>query len=135
EDYGYTEFYKSVSIVVMGNKTYKQALSFGEGYKDKKCFVFSRGKQTSADEVTYVKNMKEFVEKVKKEKGNIWLIGGSILIDEFLKHNLIDELIISIIPTLLGGGIPLFRSKKAKEFKLADVKSYKSGIVQMSYKA
>ena len=137
EDYGYKEFYDSVGTVVMGNTTYKQALTFGESYKDKNCFVFSRKtNKNKKNNVTFVNgDVKKFVNELNLKNGkNIWLVGGASIIDEFLKLDLIDEFIISIIPILLGEGIPLFKGDNVEsQLKLLNVKSYDSGLVQVHY--
>jgi dihydrofolate reductase len=135
EDYGYKEFLDSITTVLMGNSTYKQILSFGEfPYKTKKCYVFSR-KANSDDNVTFVKcDVKEFLDKLKSDK-NVWLVGGANLINQFLQDNLIDEFIITIIPTFLGSGIPLFIENNIEsQLKLLKMKSYDSGVVQLHYK-
>ena len=52
------------------------------------------------------------IENLKKLQGkDIWLVGGGILIDQFIKKDLIDKYIITIIPTILGDGIPLFKGE------------------------
>ncbi|MDP6627115.1 MAG: dihydrofolate reductase family protein, partial [Methanopyri archaeon] len=98
EDYGYKEFYDSVGTVVMGNTTYK---GFGEYYRDKPCFVFSRVRKGNDGNATFVNgDMEESMKKINSTgTKNIWLVGGGEVIDAFLRHDLIDELIISIIPT------------------------------------
>ena len=137
EDYGYKDFLKTVGIVIMGNTTYKQVLTFGEfPYRGKDCFVFTRNKENRKDEnVTFVsKNAKDFVIQLSENK-NIWLVGGASIIDEFLKFDLIDEFIITIIPILLGEGIPLFKERSnEKKLKLIDVKTFDPGLVQLYYK-
>jgi len=136
EDYGYNEFFKKIGTVIMGNTTYKQVLTFGEfPYRGKDCFVFTRNKEKSKDEnVTFVsKNAKDFISQLRENK-NIWLVGGASIIDEFLKFDLIDEFIITIIPILLGEGIPLFRGRSnEKNLKLIDVKTFDQGLVQLHY--
>ena len=134
EDYGYNNFLKSIDTIVIGNNTYKQILSFGKfPYKNKKCYVFTKNKSKKSDEnVTFVNSTKQFLEKTKSSE-NIWLVGGSQLIQEFLKHNLIDEFILSYVPIILGGGIPLFTNNKQKQLTLIKIKKYKSGIVQLHY--
>ena len=136
EDYGYKAFLEKVGIVIMGNTTYEQVLTFGEfPYKGKDCFVFTRNKEKSKDEnVTFVsKNAKDFISQLRENK-NIWLVGGALIIEEFLKFDLIDEFIITIIPILLGEGIPLFRGRSnEKNLKLIDVKTFDQGLVQLHY--
>lgn len=133
QDYGYSEFYKKTDIVVMGSKTYRQALSFGETYKGKKCYVFSRKKKGSVGNITFIgEGARRLVQRLD---GNVWLVGGSQAIREFLKHNLIDEYRIFVHPLLLGEGIPLFQgSFKEIKLKFIGAKSYSSGLVELKYK-
>ena len=139
EDYGYNDFFKKIGIVIMGNITYKQVLTFGEfPYRGKDCFVFTKNKEQRKDEnVTFVsKNAKDFVSQLNlSENKNIWLVGGASIIDEFLKFDLIDEFIITIIPILLGDGIPLFKGRSNEiNLELIDVKTFDPGLVQLYYK-
>lgn len=137
EDYGYKDFLKKVEIVIMGNTTYKQVLTFGEfPYKGKDCYVLTRNKEKRIDaNVTFVsKNAKDFISQLSDNK-NIWLVGGASIIDEFLKFDLIDEFIITIIPILLGEGIPLFKGRSnEKNLELIDVKTFDPGLMQLYYK-
>ena len=138
EDYGYNEFYKKIGTVIMGNKTYKQVLTCEFPYRDKDCFVFTRNKDKSKDEnVTFVnKSAKDLISQLNlRDNKNIWLVGGASIVDEFLKSDLIDEFIITIIPILLGDGIPLFKGRSnEKKLKLIDAKTFDSGLVQLRYK-
>ena len=139
EDYGYNEFYKKIGTVIMGNNTYKQVLSFGEfPYRGKDCFVFTRIKDKLEDEnVTFVsKSAKDFISQLNlRDNKNIWLVGGASIIDKFLKFDLIEEFIITVIPILLGDGIPLFKGKSnEKKLKLINVKTFDPGLVQLHYK-
>ncbi len=135
EDYGYKEFYASIGTIVMGNTTYKQfgdTEEFEEYYKSKPIFVFSRKPKEKKKNITFVdENVKEFVKKLKD---NTWLLGGASILDEFLKNDLVDEFIITVIPVLLGEGIPLFKGDGIeKKLKLLGVKSYDLGVVQVHY--
>lgn len=135
DDFGYNEFYSSIGTIVMGNITYTQVgdtKEFEEYYKGKPVFVFSRKPKTKKMNVTFVnEDVKEFVKKLES---NTFLVGGADLIKEFLKNNLIDEFIITIIPIVLGEGIPLFAKDCGKhKIKLLNIKSYDSGVVQLHY--
>ena len=139
EDYGYNEFFKKIGTVIMGNATYKQVLTFGDfPYRGKDCFVFTRNKDKHKDEnVTFVsESAKDFISQLNSgDNKNIWLVGGASIVDEFLKSDLIDEFIITIIPILLGDGIPLFKGgSNEKKLKLIDAKTFDSGLVQLRYK-
>jgi len=62
------------------------------------------------------------------------LVGSADIVKEFLKNNLIDEFIITIFPTVLGEGIPLFGEGCGEhKLKLQNIKSYDSGVVQIHY--
>ena len=134
EDYGYKEFYDSVGTVILGNTTYKE---FKAPYENKKCFVFSRKNTGKEDNITYVKSdVKDFIEGLSDENGNIWLVGGADIVKEFLKNNLIDEFIITVIPIVLGEGISLFGEGCGEhKLKLQNIKSYDSGVIQLHYQS
>ncbi|MBT4351554.1 dihydrofolate reductase [archaeon] len=129
EDFGYYEFLDSISSVIIGNSTYKQ---FGAPYKNKKIFIFSRKKHENKKDIIFVNgDIKEFAKKLKNDT---WMVGGASIFNEFLKYDLIDEFIITIIPVLLGEGILLFTKSSIKNLKLIDTKSYDCGVVQVHYK-
>ena len=135
-DSGYNEFYNSVDTVFMGRTTYDQILTFGKyPYDGKEGYVFTTNTQTNKDEnVEFVSNVEEFIKKLVAKPGkDIWLVGGSGIISTLLDNNLIDEIILSIIPVVLGKGISLFKNSK-KETKLQLIKSTKySGLVELHY--
>ena len=83
-----------------------------------------------------IENIVEEISKLREEKGqDIWLVGGGQLITMLLNQDMVDEMIITTIPVLLGNGIPLFPdSPKELEWKLQDCRSYENGIVQIVYK-
>lgn len=140
EDYGYEVFYKSIGSLAMGRKTYEQVLSFGAWpYAGKPSFVFSKdppeGKHPHVEFVS--ESPEAFVSNRVSEGGeDLWLVGGAGLVASFREHGLIDEYIISIMPVLLGEGIPLFDGAQPKaSLDLANVQSYDSGVVQLRYVA
>jgi len=130
EDYGYKEFLDSVGTVILGNTTFRQ---FKAPYPDKKCFVFSKNNTGKKDNATYVNsNVVEFIEGLSDNQ-NIWLVGGAEIIQEFLKNNLINEIIITVIPIVLGGGISLF-AKGCGEYQLQLQKAkWYGSVVQLYY--
>ena len=105
--------------------------------KTKNVLYFLKEKREKDENVTFVKNsVRKFILDMQKNgKKKIWLVGGSELIYEFLKENLIDEFIISIHPILLGRGINLFKeSAIRKELKLIKAEKFETGLVQLTYK-
>ena len=132
---GYDDFYKSIDTVIMGKKTYDQILTFGEyPYKGKKSFVFSRDTSLTKDEnVEFVSNLDEFSKNLVSFEGNVWLVGGSELFSSFLQNKLVDEVILSVIPTVIGKGIPLFQNiNQEVNFKLIKTTEY-AGFIELTY--
>lgn len=112
-DFGFTEFLNKIDGIVMGRNTFEKVLSFEEWPYTKKVFVLS----SKLKEIP--ENLSEKVEIISgditkilfnlKKKGfiNLYIDGGKT-IQSFLKKDLIDEMIITRVPILLGSGIPLF---------------------------
>ena len=134
---GYDDFIKSIDTVIMGKKTYDQVLTFGDyPYKDKKSYVFTRNNEYSKDEHTeFVHDVDRLVKNILSDSGtNIWLIGGAEIISAFVNLGFVDEIIISIIPIVLGKGIPLFKDIE-KEVKLELIKTTDyDTLVELHYK-
>jgi len=76
------------------------------------------------------------VNEMKKEGGkDIWLVGGGKLITGFLNEDLIDEMIISLIPLILGDGIRLFPDNpRETSFEMVETNAFETGIVNVAYK-
>lgn len=129
-DAGYAEYIKNVDTIVMGRRTYDWVMEYEDGnfpYSDQECFVFTSARTGKDNFVTYTnESVAAFANRLKKQPGkDIWIVGGSQLLHDFLEERLIDEFIISIAPTLIGNGIPLFRqSGIEQEFTLKSVKQY-----------
>jgi len=138
EDYGYNKFLDSIDTIIIGKKTYEQSLGFGEWpYKNKRCYVFTRNTNKKEDNNVEFKNDPiKFTKALLKEKGkNIWLIGGSEINSLLLNEKLIDGIILTVVPIILGKGIPLFRNMgKEVRLNLTKSKKYKSGLFQLTYK-
>ena len=138
-DYGYFDMYNSIDTTLMGNITYQQVLGFDMPfpYSDKTNFVFTRNQSLTEDEnVTFVNNnIIDFVKKMKSKKGkSIWLIGGGQVNSILLNANLIDEMIVSYMPIVLGDGIPLFSSNtQLKSFRLLKSETFSTGVVSLTY--
>jgi dihydrofolate reductase len=139
-DHGYYDFYDSIDTVVMGRKTYADILSFDVDwpYSDSKCYVFSKNNnlEISTPDTELINDLSiDSINMIRANtKKNIWIVGGGKLITEFLKYKQIDEIIISIIPVLLGSGTRLFNKFYEKQnLTLQNVESFDTGIVNLSY--
>ena len=138
EDYGYAEFYGSVDAVVLGSRTFEQALTFGEWpYPGKPSWVMSsRAIAPGRDDVTVTsRTPAEVVADIELlEIGRIWLVGGGALAGSFQAAGLITEFVVSFIPVILGEGVPLLGAAGAREtLRLVSTKAYPDGVVQARY--
>lgn len=139
QDYGYSEFFDSIDTLIMGSKTYHQILGFGEyPYPGKEAFVFSKTRHGQEDDyANFVgEDLENFVTKLRESSGgDIWLVGGSQIIDYFLEYSFLDEIILAIHPIVLGEGIPLFCNNPSIKttLNLINVKNYDSGLLQVCY--
>jgi dihydrofolate reductase len=138
QDYGYTKFFANIDTVLMGRKTYEQIQNFGEyPYPGTQGFVFSRKQNSQSDaHVEFISSsVTSFVKNLKTQTGKqIWLVGGAALIQSCLQADLIDELILSIHPIILGEGIPLFPSPLSrKNLSFQHCETFKTGLVQLTY--
>lgn len=137
-DYGTNALLKSVDTILMGRKTYEQAVGFGlEYYKGKKIYVFTKSKKlkTTKEAEIIKEDAVSFTRKLVRKKGkNIWLMGGGELASSLQKQNLIDEYMLFVHPVVLGEGIPLFSNlNKFSTLKLMSYKKFNSGLVRLNY--
>ena len=142
-DPGFVEaFLKTIDCYVMGSRTYATALSFeakglGWSYGDKPIFVLtSRDLPRTRDTVEfYSGDLTQFVNgRLRSTFRTIWFVGGGVVSGECLRLGLADEVRYSILPILIGDGIPFFEKlDRDIALHLAEVKAYKNGIVELRY--
>ena len=112
-DFGFADFMSGIDAIVMGRKTFEKVLSFGAWPYDKPVYVLTRSKaevpEAMENKVEFITGAPPEVVAQLKELGhqNLYIDGG-ITIQGFLEENLIDEMIITRVPILLGNGISLF---------------------------
>src|ERR1700730_10859014 len=142
-DPGFVEaFLKTIDCYVMGSRTYETALNFeakglGWSYGDKPTFVLtSRDLPRTRDTVEfYSGDLERFVRGILRPTfRTIWFVGGGVVSGECLRRGLADEVCYSILPILIGDGISFFEKlDRDIALHLAEVKAYKSGMVELRY--
>jgi dihydrofolate reductase len=110
--FSFPKFLKTVDTIIIGKKAYDDSYDISKKmFKSKKIYVVTHKKlENKEDNIGIISgNIVSKITKLKKEKGkDIWLFGGGIVIDPFVKADVIDEYIIGVVPTILGSGRPLF---------------------------
>jgi dihydrofolate reductase len=134
-----TIFYGRVSYDLWGNyqpdaSTSDMEKQIYSAIQSKKKFVFSSQSRID-DKATFIStDVIALAQKIRNQPGkNIWLYGGAKLITTFIENGLVDEYMISVHPTVLGAGKPLFDISARLDLVLTDTKVYKSGVVQLIY--
>jgi dihydrofolate reductase len=135
-------FLKTIDCYVMGSRTYETALNFeaqgfGWVYGDKPTFVLTtRDLPRIRDTVEFCSgDLAQLVNgRLRPTFRNIWVAGGGAVAGACLRLGLADEIRYSIMPILIGEGIPFFdRLDKDVALHLAEVKGYRSGMVELRY--
>jgi dihydrofolate reductase len=135
-------FLKSIDCYVMGSRTYETALGFeakglGWAYGDKPTFVLtSRELPRTRETVAFHSgDLAQFVnERLRPRFRSIWVVGGGAVSADCLRLGLADEVCYSIVPVLIGEGIAFFGTlAKDVALHLAELKAYKSGMVELRY--
>ena len=135
-------FLKTIDCYVMGSRTYETALSFdakglGWAYGDKPTFVLTRRELPRTRDTVefYSGDLTQFVNgRLRPAFRSIWFVGGGVVSGECLRLGLADEVRYSILPILIGDGIPFFENlDRDVALHLAEVKAYQSGMVALRY--
>src|ERR1700730_13925105 len=131
------EVIQSIDCYVVGSRTYEHALQLGWPYGDTPTVVTTNRKLPSTRESVefYSGDLKRLVGEILAPRyRNIWLVGGAILGQSFLKLGLVDEIRLMIAPVTLGDGLRLFDSSGIEQkWHLQNVVGYRNGFVELSY--
>ncbi|MBI9044960.1 MAG: dihydrofolate reductase [Anaerolineaceae bacterium] len=141
EDYGYQDFMNSVDALIMGRNTYEMVLSFGDWPYGKKPVVVLSSQQLEvperiSDTVSIMcATPGEIVQQLTEQGYQHLYIDGGKTIQEFMREGLIQNLIITKIPILIGSGIPLFGALP-QDIRLHHIETiqFENGLVQSKYK-
>lgn len=141
EDYGYAAFTDNIDTIILGRKTYDWVMrEIGSTHYDngeRNVYVITRTERPGTGKTKfYTGNLVDLISQLKNENGKgIYCDGGAEIIDELLKLDLIDELIISVVPVLLGDGTRLFRDgRPEQQLELLKTKTFDTGLTQLHYR-
>ncbi len=135
----YSSFLQEIDTVIMGWNTYHQIvteLSPGQWvYEGLDCYVLTHRELPSSGQIHFTcQPVTKLLEERKQRPGkNIWICGGAAVVQPLIRENLIDRYDISIIPTILGGGIPLFPDGMVEKRLHLTYTENANGIVRLIY--
>jgi len=135
------EFFKSADCYVMGAKTYEHAVelseTYGWPYGEIPTFVLThRNLPVHLPNIQmYSGNLEELVNtRLKPNYNSVWVVGGAVLVKNFFRLNLVNEIRQSILPILLGDGLPFYdQIGREQPLHLKGVTAFKTGMVELSY--
>src|SRR5262245_35886079 len=135
EDYGYQKFHDSVDVMIVGRNTYETVLGFGAWpYAGKRCVVLThRPLAARHGEEAYEGPLGALVDRLGVEGVRRVYVDGGEVIRQFLAAGLVDDLTLSVVPVLLGDGVPLFRGGSERWLRLVGSRGFASGLVQLEY--
>ena len=141
EDYGYAKFTETIDTLIIGRKTYDYVVkAIGSSHYDtgeKDVYIITRSPRPAVGRtVFYTGDLGDLVRRLKSEEGkNIYCDGGAEVIHELLQQGLIDEMIISIVPVLLGDGTRLFKvGRPEMSLELVRAETFDTGLTQVHYR-
>lgn len=136
EDYGFKAFFDSVDVLIMGRNTYDVVRNFDSWpYGDKRIIVLThRPLEPKHNERAHSGPLESLVASLGVEGVHRIYLDGGNTIRQGLAAGLVDDMTLTIIPTLLGKGIPLFGADVPEsDWKLTESKSFVNGLVQVRY--
>ena len=135
------EFLKTIDCYLMGAKTYEHALelsrSYGWAYGDIPTIVLThRNLPVERQNIEfYSGDLGTLVNKrLKPQYKNVWMVGGAALSGDLIRSGLADEIRLTIVPIILGGGKLFFdQIGKEQNLHLRNTTAYKNGMVELHY--
>jgi dihydrofolate reductase len=137
--YDIEKFTASIDTKILGRKTYEKSLVLGAKFDGKtKTYVFSTRPETAAHPsgVEFISEpIPSFVRRLRAGEGkDVWMMGGGGIIASFLDAGAIDQIIINVVPVLIGDGIPLIAPRhRHVPLNLSSTRQFTDGVVQLHY--
>lgn len=138
----YKAFMADVGAVVMGGETYAwlRAHESDWPYPGIPCWVFTHHELAAppGSDITFVRGpVTEFAEDLRRDAGNrnVWVVGGGVLAAQFADAGLLTELIVSVVPVVLGSGKPLLPlARPTAPLELLGCRAMGRGVVELRYR-
>lgn len=138
KDCGFSKFFSSVDVLVMGRNSYEVVSHFNSWpYEGKRVIVLSSTLTSICKQAELFKgDITQLIKELHSDGIKHIYVDGGATISQFLNMGLVDQLIISIIPVVLGSGIPLFsKINNDKWCRLISSQAFSNGLVQLKYEA
>jgi dihydrofolate reductase len=138
-DIDFRALFEQFDTFLLGRRTFEAIGGAGGGQSGVQTIVFSRTlRQADYPNLTIVsENPEQVLADLRAKPGkDIWLFGGGLLFRSLLEARQVDAVEVSVIPVLLGEGIPLLPPKPSSErfkLQLASTRTFKTGIVSLEY--
>lgn len=139
-DYGFGEFFSHVGAIIQGRRTYDVEVQDGwENAHSVPTFVLThrspKRKPRRSDVVFTREDIAEVLKTAKRQtEKDIWIEGGASVAQQFLKRGLLDQIVLSVAPTLVGAGIRLFDElDQPIDLMLVNTKQFDKGLIQLTY--
>jgi dihydrofolate reductase len=137
QDYCYHDFISGIDTVILGRKTFDWVMTQvpENPHKERTTYVISRTARPSAGNLHYRSDIPALVAELRTQPGkHIFVDGGAEVVHTCLQAGLVDELIISVMPVLLGDGVQLWRDgRPTLTLKLVSAIPYPKGVVKLHY--
>ena len=137
EEHGYAAFYATVDTLLMGRKTYETVLGFETWpFAERRVAVLTRTPRTPRFGERFLAGEPTEVLDVLARQGarHVYADGGEV-VTQFLAAGCLDSLVVSVVPVILGTGIPLFATSPGRHaLRLETVRTLESGLVQLRYR-
>ncbi|HLN52649.1 MAG TPA: dihydrofolate reductase family protein [Lentimicrobium sp.] len=141
EDYGYSEFMKSIDASIMGRKTIDWVIEHEKGFLEKIGLIYiithrplPEFMSRNPNIVSFEGNVSDLTRDLMEQGKNLFIVGGAEIILPLMKDGLIDEFQLAVIPVLLGKGTLLFKPGFPKTMlRITETRKYPSGLVMLRY--
>ena len=138
-DGSYEAFYGGIGALVMGSATFEWILEHTKAWPyDKPSWVFTTRelRVPQGADVHMVRDDHAGVRDAAMEKArgkNVWMVGGGNIASQWADAGLLDELLVTTVPVVIGEGLPLFAGPVSGELRLRDTKRFPNGMLELAY--